>query len=155
MEILRILCVECFNQIVDIKKGIAKCSCGAEYNIAEKTTKFKIRVSGGFVKSNLLFDDITSGIKTGAILSDDYIASENGPWIHLYDSSFEDYYKIIQNKDKRSGIILYEKKKRKISLITTLSLLLIISIAINFTLVVLLYMMNNKMTTLIEKITGG
>lgn len=155
MEILRILCAECFNQIVDIKKGIAKCSCGAEYNIAEKTTKFRIRVSGGFIKSNLLFDDITSGIKAGAILPDDYIASENGPWIHVYDSSFEDYYKIIQNKDKRSGIILYEKKKRKISLITTLSLLLIISIAINFTLVVLLYMMNNKMTALIEKITGG
>lgn len=155
MEILRILCAECFNQIVDIKKGIAKCSCGAEYNIAEKTTKFRIRVSGGFIKSNLLFDDITSGIKTGAILPDDYIASENGPWIHMYDSSFEDYYKIIQNKDKRSGIILYEKKKRKISLITTLSMLLIISIAINFTLVVLLYMMNNKMTALIEKITGG
>ena len=34
-------------------------------------------------------------------------------------------------------------------------MLLIISIAINFTLVVLLYMMNNKMTALIEKITGG
>ena len=62
---MRILCAECFNQIVDIKKGIAKCSCGAEYNIAEKTTKFRIRVSGGFIKSNLLFDDITSGIKTG------------------------------------------------------------------------------------------
>lgn len=155
MEILRILCAECFNQIVDIKKGIAKCSCGAEYNIAETTTKFKIRVSGGFIKSNLLFDDVTSGIKTGAILPDDYIASETGPWIHVYDSSFEDYYKIIQNKEKRSGIILYEKKKRKISLISTLSMLLIISIAINFTLVVLLYMMNSKMTGLIEKITGG
>lgn len=155
MEILRILCAECFSQIVNIKNGIAKCSCGAEYNIAEKTSSFRVRLSGGFVKSNLSYDDIISGIKTGAILADDYIASINGPWIHVYDSSFEDYYKTIQNKENRSGIILYEKKKRKISIISTLSILLIISIAINFTLVVLLYIMNNKMTGLIEKLTGG
>ena len=153
---MRILCAECFNQIVDIKKGIAVCSCcGAEYNIAEKASSFRVRLSGGFVKSNLSFDDIISGIKTGAILADDYIASINGPWIHVYDSSFEDYYKTIQNKEHRSGIILYEKKKRKISIISTLSILLIISIAINFTLVVLLYIMNTKMTGLIEKLTGG
>lgn len=155
VEILRILCAECFNQIVDIKKGIAKCSCGAEYNIAEKATHFKIRLSGGFIKSNLLFDDVASGIKTGAILPDDYIASSNGPWIHVYDSSFEEYFKIIKDSKSSSGIILYEKKKRKISLISTLSMLLIISIAINFTLVVLLYMMSNKVTNLIKQITGG
>ncbi len=150
MAILRILCAECFNQITNIKHGKASCSCGAEYNIAEKSSIFKVRLAGGFIKNNLSYNDIVSGIKTGVILADDYIASQNGPWIHIYDSSFEEYYKIIQNKELRSGIILYEKKKRKFSLISTLLILLIISIAINFTLVVLLYLMNNRNITLIK-----
>ncbi len=152
MEILRILCAECFNQIVNIKNGKAICECGAEYNIAEKSSVFKVRLAGGFIKNNLSYNDIVSGIKTGAVLADDYIASQNGPWIHIYDSSFEEYYKIIQNKEVRSGIILYEKKKRKFSLISALTTLLIISIAINFTLVVLLYLMNNRNTILIQKL---
>ncbi len=153
---LRILCAECFNQITDIKKGIATCSCcGAEYNIAEKSTQFKVRLSGGFIKDKLSYDDIVLGIKTGSILAGDYIASIDGPWIHLYDSSFEYYFKKIDEKDNRSGIILYKKKKKKMSLINTLAFLLIISIAINFTLIVLLYFMNNRITTLINRITGG
>lgn len=152
MGLLRILCADCFNQITNIKKGTARCSCGAEYNISEKSSVFKVRLSGGFIKPNLSYDDIVSGIKTGAILADDYIASQNGPWIHIYDSSFEEYYKIIQHKELRSGIILYKKKKRKISLISTLSIMLIISIAINFILVVLLYIMNNRNISLINKL---
>ena len=69
MEKLRILCVECFNQIVNIKKGIAICSCcNAEYNIAEKSTQFKVRLSGGFIKTSLSYDDIVLGIKTGSIV---------------------------------------------------------------------------------------
>ena len=93
---LRILCAECFNQIVNIKKGIAVCSCcGAEYNIAEKSTQFKVRLSGGFIKTKLSYDDVVLGIKTGSILAGDYIASIDGPWIHVYDSSFEYYFKKI------------------------------------------------------------
>ena len=56
---LRILCAECFNQITDIKKGIATCSCcGAEYNIAEKSTQFKVRLTGGYIKEKLSYDDV-------------------------------------------------------------------------------------------------
>ena len=117
MEKLRILCVECFNQIVNIKKGIAICSCcNAEYNIAEKSTQFKVRLSGGFIKTSLSYDDIVLGIKTGSILAGDYIASVDGPWIHVYDSSFEYYFKKIDEQDNRSGIILYKKKKKKCNL---------------------------------------
>ena len=153
---LRILCAECFNQIVDIKKGIAICSCcGAEYNIAEKSTQFKVRLSGGFIKTKLSYDDVVLGIKTGSILAGDYIASIDGPWIHVYDSSFEYYFKKIDEQDNRSGIILYKKKKKKLSVINALVFLLIISIAINFTLIVLLYMMNNRITNLVSQITGG
>ena len=114
-----------------------------------------MRLSGGFIKDKLSYDDIVLGIKTGSILAGDYIASIDGPWIHLYDSSFEYYFKKIDEKDNRSGIILYKKKKKKMSLINTLAFLLIISIAINFTLIVLLYFMNNRITTLINRITGG
>ena len=150
MEKLRILCVECFNQIVNIKKGIAICSCcNAEYNIAEKSTQFKVRLSGGFIKTSLSYDDIVLGIKTGSILAGDYIA------IHVYDSSFEYYFKKIDEQDNRSGIILYKKKKKKLSVINMLVFLLIISIAINFTLIVLLYMMNSRITNLVGQITGG
>ena len=116
MEKLRILCVECFNQIVNIKKGIAICSCcNAEYNIAEKSTQFKVRLSGGFIKTSLSYDDIVLGIKTGSILAGDYIASVDGPWIHVYDSSFEYYFKKIDEQDNRSGIILYKKEKKVVS----------------------------------------
>ena len=143
MEKLRILCVECFNQIVNIKKGIAICSCcNAEYNIAEKSTQFKVRLSGGFIKTSLSYDDIVLGIKTGSILAGDYIASVDGPWK-------------IDEQDNRSGIILYKKKKKKLSVINMLVFLLIISIAINFTLIVLLYMMNSRITNLVGQITGG
>ncbi|MDT3694481.1 MAG: hypothetical protein ROM03_08710, partial [Mucispirillum sp.] len=89
------------------------------------------------------------------ILAGDYIASIDGPWIHVYDSSFEYYFKKIDEQDNRSGIILYKKKKKKLSVINTLVFLLIISIAINFTLIVLLYMMNNRITNLVGQITGG
>lgn len=153
---LRVLCAECFNQIVDIKKGAAVCSCcGAEYNIAEKSTQFKVRLSGGFIKTKLSYDDVVLGIKTGSILAGDYIAGIDGPWIYVYDSSFEYYFKKIDEQDSRSGIILYKKKKKKLSIINSLVFLLIISIAINFTLIVLLYMMNNRITNLVNQITGG
>lgn len=149
---MRILCAECFNQIVDIKKGIAKCNCGATYNIKEKSTLFKVRLSGGFIKNNLSFDDVMLGIKTGSILAGDYVANVNGPWIYLYDSIFEYYLKKIDEQDARSGIILYKKKQKKLSLINTFAILLIISIAINFILIVLLYMLNNKLINLISQI---
>lgn len=156
MERLRILCVNCFNQIVDIKKGRAVCSCcGEEYNIAEKSSQFKVRLSGGFIKTKLSFDDVVLGIKTGSILAGDYIASIDGPWIHVYDSSFEYYLKKTDEKDLRSGIILYKKKKKKMSLINSLVFLLVISVAVNFSLMVLLYIMNNRITDLVRQITGG
>ena len=63
--------------------------------------------------------------------------------------------KKIDEQDNRSGIILYKKKKKKLSVINALVFLLIISIAINFTLIVLLYMMNNRITNLVSQITGG
>ncbi len=153
---MRILCAECFNQIVNIKKGIAVCSyCGAEYNISEKSSQFKVHLNGGFIKTKLSYDDIVLGIKTGSILAGDYIASIDGPWIHVYDSSFEYYFKKIDEQDNRSGIILYKKKKKKISIINMLILLLIISIAVNWTLIILLYMMNNRIIDLVSQITGG
>lgn len=153
---MRILCAECFNQIIDIKNGRAICThCGSIYNISEKTTHFKVRFEGGFVKEKLTYDDVVSGIKTGAILSDEYIASMDGPWIHIYDSSFEEYYKHLSSKEKRGGIVLYKKKKKKMSVIFAVSSLLIISVAINFILVVLLYITNGKIIYLIEKNTGG
>lgn len=153
---MRILCAECFNQIINIKNGRAICThCGSVYNIAEKTTHFKIRFEGGFVKEKLTYDDVVSGIKTGAVLSDEYIASMDGPWIHIYDSSFEEYFKKLSTKEKRGGIVLYKKKKKKMSVIFAVSSLLIISIAINFILVVLLYLTSNRVTELINQITRG
>ena len=151
---MRILCSECFNQIVNIKKGHAVCShCGKEFNIKEKADLFKIRIDGGFVKENLTYEDIVSGIKTGAILYHEYIGSKNGPWIHIYDSIFGDLYKTKETKkEDTSKIILYQKQKKKITLVSSVSFLLLISIGVNFILLILLYLMSNKFSFLLEEI---
>lgn len=151
---MRILCSECFNQIIDINKGIAVCShCGKEFNIKEKTDFFKIRIDGGYIKENLTYEDIVSGIKTGAIMYHEYIGSMNGPWIHIYDSIFGDLYKAKQTeKEATSKIILYKKQKKKITMVSSVSFLLFISICVNFILLILLYLMSSKFSILLEEI---
>ena len=153
---MRVLCADCFNQITNIQKDTAVCShCGKEYYLKEKASKFKIRIEGGFIQENLSYEDVINGIKNHKILADEYIATPKGPWISIYDSPFEVYYKQIVNVDKRDGIILYNMKRRRLSLSVVLGSLLIISIAINFVFMIILTSMSMKINDLIAKITGG
>ncbi len=155
LQDVRILCSHCFHQIIDAKENIATCSyCGKKYDIAESSPYFRVLLPGGHIKNNLSYDDVINFIKKGDILANDYIASPTGPWISIYSSPFEKCFKGEKIKNNKSSIALYKRKKRRISIITTLSFLLMISIAINFALVILVYFMNNKISSLIEKITG-
>lgn len=152
---MRVLCAECFEQIGDIKKGTAVCSsCGHKYDISKRTTRFKIRLEGGYIKEELTVDDIVKSIRGGKIMADEYIASFDGPWIHIYDSPFAEYYKVKTDISKRGGLVIYKQKKKKISVITALASLLIISATINFIFLILFIIMNRRIALLITKITG-
>lgn len=156
---MKILCAECFHPIETVTGVNALCSqCGAEFKLDAKSSIFKVRLDGGYIKNDMTFDEVVKNIKDGNILADEYIAGENGPWITVYDSSFVGY--IPKKDDKnykktRTEVTLYEQKKLGRLTIFTLATLFVLSFGVNVFLLVLMYMMRMRMQDLVGQIIGG
>ena len=59
---MKILCPQCFKQIENIKNNIAICDCGFEYNIKNKSSLYRIRLDGGYIKEGMTYKDIIKNI---------------------------------------------------------------------------------------------
>lgn len=154
---MKILCPQCFKQIENIKNNIAICDCGFEYNIKNKSSLYRIRLDGGYIKEGMTYKDIIKNIEDGGILADELIAAQDGPWITICDSPFAKHIptKNIKSKNSRTAIAIYKRKKRGLYFVIALSTLLVFSIGVNIFLLTLMTRMQIRIEELITKITGG
>lgn len=153
---MKILCPQCFKQIEDIKKNIATCYCGFEYNIKNKPSLYRLRLDGGYIKEGVNYNEVIKGIQDGSLLPNEYIAAQDGPWITIYDSPFAKY--IIKNSNKtykRRAVPLYKERKRLKIFVIIISTLLIFSVSVNIVLSILMGRMKVRIEELVTIVTGG
>ncbi|ADD68026.1 hypothetical protein Dacet_1254 [Denitrovibrio acetiphilus DSM 12809] len=53
-----------------------------------KSDSYNIKLLNGLVIKNISAKQVAEGIKTGKYLPSDFVATSDGNWIHLKDSSF-------------------------------------------------------------------
>ena len=155
---MKMLCPTCFEQITTIKGNKAICCCGAEFDMDIKTSVFRVRLDGGYVKDCMSYGEVAKSIKDGSILADEYIATPNGPWITVYDSPFFKYIPkkgAKKLKNARTSVALYRKRQSARVLIVALTLLFAVSFLANVFMLTIVHRMEGRIETLVNTISGG
>ncbi len=153
---MKLLCADCFEDVVIKKSPIAECvACGRQYNLREKASLFKVRLEGGYVKDGMTKAEVVELIKSGRVKPDEYISSQSGAWVTLFNSSLAHHVAIKQVKNTRTKHMLYQKRTSSRLARFALLFVLMLSLLSNGALLYIVFTQQTRITELVTKITGG